>query len=82
MTVSGRHLFSGFSVRVEGHICLYHLLGRIWLIVVTVVSDIESGAPSATMPEGILLTFRPRASGVIYHLEPHAHVVIRHHAKR
>ena len=74
MTISGRHLFSGFTVRVEVHLDLHHLLGRIWLLTVTVVSGIESGAPSASRPDGVPPTFRPRALGTFMAEGPHVHI--------
>ena len=74
MTISGRHLFSGFNARVEVHLDLHHLLGRSWLLTVTVVSDIESGTPSASRPDGVPPTFRRRASGTFMAEGPHVHI--------
>ncbi len=66
------------------HISLtaYDISERNSLLVLEVVDGAEGGAPSASRPDGVPPTFRPRASGFSYLLEPHAHVVTRHHAKR
>ena len=76
MTTIGRHLFSGFSIRVKSHIDIYHLSSRLCLFIVTVDSDIEPGTPSAPSPAPAPVRPRPRASGTFMPAKPHVHIKI------
>lgn len=74
MTTIGRHLFSGFSIRVKSHIDIYHLSSRLCLLIVTVDSDIEPDTPSAPSPAPAPVRAWHRASGTFMPAGFHVHI--------